>query len=127
MLTVRKMKFATGIVLAVVLSTVGAFAKQDTLLKEEQAFWGRFLEGGSASITTPPTPPPQVVETGMYKRSYNTSITVLMRKSIKPMLFPFSIHVQNRLPLDLRPSPHFPAWLKLKLPVRPMMEPSAAN
>ena len=56
LLTARKMKFATGFLLAVALSTVGVFATQDAspLTKEDQAFWGRFLEGGSASIPPPP-------------------------------------------------------------------------
>jgi len=56
------MKFASKVCLAVALSTVGAFATQDAALsKEDEAFWGRFLEGGGdQSIPTPaPVVPPR--------------------------------------------------------------------
>ena len=46
--------------IALALSTVGALATQDaTLTKEDEAFWGRYLEG-STSITPSPSPPPPV-------------------------------------------------------------------
>ena len=51
------MKFVLNVVLAVALSTVGAYgAKEEhALTKEDEAFWGRFLEGGTSSI--PPIEP----------------------------------------------------------------------
>lgn len=53
------MKFVAKVLLAVALSTVGAFATQDaTLSKEDEAFWGRFLEGDGSIPTAPPVIPP---------------------------------------------------------------------
>ena len=57
-LRVEKMKFASRVVTALAVSSVGVFAEQESaLLKEDKVFWNRFLEGSSS--VPPPTPAPE--------------------------------------------------------------------